>query len=246
MLARLWIEDFAIVDRLDVAFGAGLNVLTGETGAGKSILLDALNTVVGERADVALIRSGAQGLRVCAEFAAPESPSVRQAATELGADTAESLILDRSVSAAGRSTCRVNGRPANVSMVRRLGEALVDLHGQHEHQSLLRVATHLEYLDAYGAEAIGGPRARFVSRYAEWTALRDQRERLLVSERERRQRADLLRFQVQEIEGARLSADETRRHRVPRTTWGGPWPSFAPCVPMTRVCWSGRPPSSRP
>ncbi|HQK93146.1 MAG TPA: DNA repair protein RecN [Armatimonadota bacterium] len=208
MLVRLWIEDFAIVDRLDVTFGGGLNVLTGETGAGKSILLDALNTVLGERADVALVRSGAPGLRVCAEFEAPSSPEVREAAHELGADTTESLILDRSISAAGRSTCRVNGRPANVSMVRRLGEALVDLHGQHEHQSLLRVATHLEYLDAYGADAIGSLRAGFAARYAEWTALRDQRERLLVSERERRQRADLLRFQVQEIESAQVSADE--------------------------------------
>ncbi|MFN7016993.1 MAG: AAA family ATPase, partial [Fimbriimonadales bacterium] len=153
MLHALHIENLAIIDRLEVHFEAGLNALTGETGAGKSILVDALNLALGERADPTLIRAGADKLRVNAVFELPDDPELRALLDELGVEPEEGLLyLSREVHAGGRSGARINGQPVPLSTVQAIGERLVDLHGQHEHQSLLNPSRHLEFLDRWLGE----------------------------------------------------------------------------------------------
>jgi len=206
----LWIENFAIVDQLEVPLVPGLNVLTGETGAGKSIVVDSINAVVGERADVTNVRSGAKGLRVCAEVDVSHAETAKAGCADLGVepDDGGTVILDRSVSEAGRSTCRVNGRPATVTMLRELGEYLVDIHGQHAHQTLLRPGTHMSFLDEHGGGAIGGLAQEFAAAYADLRSLLERRDALRIDERELRQREELLRFQVGDIDAAGVSPAE--------------------------------------
>ncbi|MFQ3611830.1 MAG: AAA family ATPase, partial [Fimbriimonadales bacterium] len=151
MLCYLRIENLAIIDTVEIEFAPGLNVLTGETGAGKSILLDALGLVLGERADPTMVRTGAERLRVNAVFQA--HPSLQASLQELGIEPEEERIyLMREVQAGGRSTARINGQPVPLSTLKALGELLVDLHGQHEHQSLLKSASHLDFLDRWLGE----------------------------------------------------------------------------------------------
>ena len=158
MLRSLAIRDFVIVDRLELEFEAGFTVLTGETGAGKSILVDALALVLGERADPVVVRQGAERAEITAEFElAAASPLTRWLEErELAADGA--CLLRRVIDSSGRSRGFINGTPATVAQLREAGEFLVDIHGQHEHQSLVRPAAQLELLDAYGgleAQAAG-------------------------------------------------------------------------------------------
>jgi DNA repair protein RecN (Recombination protein N) len=143
MLHALHIENLAIIDRLEVAFEAGFNALTGETGAGKSILIDALNLALGERADASLIRAGADRLRVNAVFELPDDPDLQAHLAELGVEPEDGLLyLSREVQANGRSLARINGQPAPMSALKAIGDRLIDLHGQHEHQSLLKPSSH--------------------------------------------------------------------------------------------------------
>ena len=151
MLQSLSIRDVVLIDRLDIAFAPGLTVLTGETGAGKSILLDSLGLALGARAESGLLRSGATQFSVAAEFAPPASHPVHAILAEQGLDAAETLILRRVVSADGRSRAFVNDQPASVGLLRRLGETLVEIHGQFESHTLLDVATHRTVLDAFAA-----------------------------------------------------------------------------------------------
>ncbi|MDE2273322.1 MAG: AAA family ATPase, partial [Gammaproteobacteria bacterium] len=140
MLTRLAIRDFAIIDRMELDLAAGLSVLTGETGAGKSIFVDALGLVLGDRADVDVIRVGAERAEIGAEFDTDKLPAVRTwlDAHELAADGA--CILRRVIGRDGRARGQINGRGVPLQLLRELGEQLVDIHGQHEHQSLLRPA----------------------------------------------------------------------------------------------------------
>lgn len=209
MLARLWIENFAIVDQVELLLSPGFNVLTGETGAGKSILIDAISLVLGDRADSTNVRTGAEGLRACAEFLLPSDPAFSQLVADLlGTDEDEAIVLDRAVSSAGRSVCRINGRPATVSMLKDFGEALVDIHGQHEHQSLLRAGKHIDFLDGHAGEKVLAMRERFARLCSALDELVRRRDSLRGNERELRQREDLLRFQVNEINAASVSVEE--------------------------------------
>ncbi len=209
MLHTLHIENLAIIDRLEVSFAAGLNALTGETGAGKSILLDALNLALGERADPTLIRTGADKLRVNAVFLAPNDPDLHALLSELGVDLEEGMLyLSREVQAGGRSLARVNGQPTPLSTLKAIGERLVDLHGQHEHQSLLKPSSHLEFLDRW----LGEPALRQREQVAQAVQALRRAERelheLTERAREREQMLDLYRFQVDEIRQANLQAGE--------------------------------------
>ncbi|MFN4034294.1 MAG: AAA family ATPase, partial [Fimbriimonadales bacterium] len=209
MLHMLHIENLAIIDRLEVSFAAGLNALTGETGAGKSILLDALNLALGERADPTLIRAGAEKLRVNAVFQVPNDPDLHALLSELGVDLEEGMLyLSREVQAGGRSLARVNGRPTPLSTLKAIGERLVDLHGQHEHQSLLKFSSHLEFLDRW----LGEPALRQREQVAQAVQALRRAERelqeLTARAREREQMLDLYRFQVDEIRQANLQAGE--------------------------------------
>ena len=149
MLLTLSVRDFVVVETLDLDFGPGFTVLTGETGAGKSILIDALQLALGERADAGVIREGAQRSEVAAEFRADEGSALWLADAGLSGDD-DVVLLRRTVDAAGRSRAFINGSPVTLAQLRELGERLVDIHGQHAHQSLLRPAAQLQLLDEHG------------------------------------------------------------------------------------------------
>lgn len=210
MLAELTIRDFAIIDRLSVEFGPGFNVLTGETGAGKSIVIDALGATLGERTGSDVVRAGAQTARVDAAF--DLSKLTREARArldalfeEIGVPLEEDLlVLTREVSTAGRSTARIAGRLSPVGSLQRVGELLVDIHGQSDHISLVRPAEQLNLLDRWA----GVSRAEMTAGVARLRALRREATRLLADSRDLARRVDLLQFQIDEIRGANLSPGE--------------------------------------
>lgn len=210
MLLELAITDFAIIDELRIPFEPGLNVLTGETGAGKSIVIDALGAVLGERVGADVVRTGSRGARVEATFdliSALQRPEVAAMLDELGVESEDGIvILRREIAAGGRSTARINGRAATAGMLARLGGLLVDIHGQSDHLSLLRASEHLDVLDRYAG--LGAERAAFAALVKEWRAVRDRIEAITTGARDRAQRIDLLDYQIGEIEFAALRPGE--------------------------------------
>lgn len=209
MLVELHIENVAIVDRLNLRFGPGLIALTGETGAGKSILIDAISLALGDRADTNLIRQGCDQATVTAVFDVRHCPVATSIADEIGIEPEDgSLFLSRELSANGRSGARINGRPAPISSLKKLAEALVDLHGQHEHQSLFRVASHLELLDDW----LGAPAVELKHKVRELYLAKQSIEaeiaELTQTGVERERALDLLRYQAEEIEAANLTPGE--------------------------------------
>jgi DNA repair protein RecN (Recombination protein N) len=207
MLVELRIRDYAVVEDLTLDLGPGLNVLTGETGAGKSIIVGALSLLLGERASASLVRTGAERATVEAVFDLTSMPDVRRVLDEQGfrADD-DLLILRREVAVAGRSRAWVNGSPATASVVGDIGRALVDLHGQHEHQTLLRSADQRSILDAFGGAL--DVAARVSALHAEQQTRRAALEEHEQRVREIETRADFLRFQLDEIDGARVEPAE--------------------------------------
>ena len=206
MLRSLSIRDFVIVDRLELEFSAGFTVLTGETGAGKSILIDALAMVLGQRADPVVVRAGAERAEVSAEFDLPRGELARWLAdNELSGDD-DGLLVRRVIEPSGRSRGYLNGRAATLAQLREAGEFLVDIHGQHQHQSLLRPAAQRELLDGYGDLAACA--AKVAGLYRTWQQRRASRAALetnaaaFAAERER------LEWQVRELEGLKLKPGE--------------------------------------
>ncbi len=201
MLCQLRIENLAIIDTVEIEFSPGFNVLTGETGAGKSILLDALGLVLGERADPAMVRTGADRLRVNAIFQV--SPDLHESLVELGVEPEEGLLyLAREVQAGGRSTARINGQPVPLTVLKSLGERLVDLHGQHEHQSLLKASSHLEFLDRWLGEPALSLRQQVSETVSALSRARAELAEITERAREREQMRDLYQFQLNEIRHA--------------------------------------------
>ncbi len=209
MLTELRIENFAIIDKLDLRMGPGLITFTGETGAGKSIIIDAMGTLLGSRADTTMIRAGAEQANIEGSFYLSDEvrvPVNTILEREALLDDPEYLTLGREIRKQGRSVARVNGRSVSVALLRELGEFLVDVHGQSEHLSLLRVRHHIELLDRFAGveellEAYGGT-------YRRLNQVRGELARLRQAARDSARRADLLSYQIDEIEGARLQADE--------------------------------------
>lgn len=211
MLQRLCIRNIALIEELEMEFGEGLHVLTGETGAGKSILIDAVNLVLGERGRGELIRYGAQKARVEAEFSVPgDNAALLGALSDNGLESEDGmLILSRELTASGKSVCRVNGALVTLSTLRAVSEHLVDIHGQHAHQALLDPQKHLRFLDACAGAAQLAPLKRELGEAAaEYRALLKKSSRTLMSDAERERERDLLLYQIQEIEAAGLSAQE--------------------------------------
>jgi DNA repair protein RecN (Recombination protein N) len=210
MLTELTITNFAIIDELLLRFMPGFNVLTGETGAGKSIIIDAVSLMLGGRADSTFIRTGSKRAFVEGIFHLD-----RQLATQINpileregleGDTPEVLVLGREIRATGRNYCRVNGRTVNLSLLEGISQALVDIHGQGEHLSLLRVRAHQRFLDRFGG--LEAPREALAQEVRELHALRNELNTLLRDEQELARRVDQLTYQVQEIEAARLQPAE--------------------------------------
>jgi DNA repair protein RecN (Recombination protein N) len=208
MLRELTIRNVAVIEELTVALVPGLNVLTGETGAGKSILIDALQLVLGARGSESLLRSGAEEAAVEAAFdAGPGSRAMELLEAEgIAVEPGEPIVLRRQLFRDGRTKAYAGGRLTSVATLRAMGECLVDIHGQHPGQLLLDPRRHRELLDGYAGVAEEARAYR--ERYGAWQALRREREALLSAERERAQRQDLLEFQRREIEAARLTIGE--------------------------------------
>lgn len=210
MLAELNIRDFAIIDTLDLRFGPGFNVLTGETGAGKSIIIDAVSLLLGGRGETSLVRSGApqatiEGtFRLDAESRSAIEPLLEQDGLE--GDEPGILLLSREIRREGRNVCRVNGRAVTLKVLESIGQHLVDIHGQTEHLSLMRVREHLDLLDRYGE--LWPLREETAASVQALRAVRRELGDLRRDERELARRMDLLRYQVDEIEAARLESGE--------------------------------------
>jgi DNA repair protein RecN (Recombination protein N) len=208
MLRELSIKNVAVIDTLTVPFLPGLNVLTGETGAGKSILIDALQLVLGARSSEDLLRSGTDEAVVEAAFDVPADPGARAALEAEGftVEPGEYLILRRHVFRDGKSKAYVGGRLTPAATLRTLGESLVDIHGQHPGQPLLDPRRHREFVDAYAG--IVGEVGAYREHFGGWQGLRRETEALVTAERERARRTELLEFQRRELEGVHLEPGE--------------------------------------
>ena len=214
MLRELTVRNLAVIESVAVPFGPGLNVLTGETGAGKSILIDALTLLLGERAQTDAIRAGAEAATIAALFEVEPKGPVAALLGELGYASEEPLILRRELSRAGRSRAFVNDAPATLALLERLGEALVELHGQHEHQALLRPARHLDLLDGYAG--LLPLREDLRRRYEEWATLEAELAGLSEADADRARREGLARTAIEEIDAARVAPGEEEELRVER------------------------------
>jgi DNA repair protein RecN (Recombination protein N) len=213
MLRELRLRNFAVVESVTVPFAPGLNVLTGETGAGKSMLIDALVLIRGSRAQADVIRADADTATVEAVFELGAAAGAREAleGAGLAPDDNNEVVVRRELARSGRHRAFVNDSPVTVGLLERLGDALVEVHGQHEHQRLLEPARQLELLDRF-AEAEEAC-ARVSALHARHRAARDEAERMRGAERDRAQREDLLRFQVGELDAARLRPGEEEELR---------------------------------
>ena len=206
MLSHLLITNFAIISHLEIQFKPGLNVLSGETGAGKSIIINAVNLILGGRASADLIRTGADEARVEALFTLPESNSLKEVLRELGFPSGEDLLIKRHISREGRNRIMINGSMATLQTLSRVGIALMSISGQHEHQVLLKPDNHLFLLDDFGS--LSHERLSVNDLFQRFKNLKGNRQNLEREIREREERQDLARFQREEIEKAKLRSCE--------------------------------------
>ena len=205
MLSLLHIENIAVISQADITFGEGFNVLTGETGAGKSIVIDAIGAIIGQRTSRDLIRTGAKSAQVSAVFRdLPELAWFREQG--IFPDENGELLVERSIQADGKNVCRVNGRPLLVTQLRELGCQLLNIHGQHDRQQLLDEGCHLDYLVSFGATQ--PQREAFFQRYDRVRQLRGELDRLEMDEGEKARRLDTLNYQIEELERAQLQDGE--------------------------------------
>lgn len=207
MLCQLSIENIALIEQLRLELKDGLNILSGETGAGKSIIIDSLNFVLGERADKSLIRYGCDYASVEAVFENYQTDQVTSYLNDFGIECEEVLVIRRKMTVEGRNECRINGRIATLSTLKGLTELLVDIHGQHEHQSLLKSANHIKLLDDIGTDSISQPKSDVSTLYSEYTHLKKEFSRFGNAD-ERERRLDILHFQLDEIEKADVKDGE--------------------------------------
>lgn len=203
MLSLLHIENIAVIECADISFDAGFNVLTGETGAGKSIVIDAISAILGERAYRDMIRTGMNKASVRAVFTqVPKLSWFEENGVEYDSET----VIQREVFLDGKNICRVNGALVSVSILRKLGIQLINIHGQHDSASLFDEANHLTFLDAFADH--GQLISNYAEKYAEVSALQREIDRISMDEGEKLRRMETLRFQIEEIEKADLEADE--------------------------------------
>jgi DNA repair protein RecN (Recombination protein N) len=207
MLSSLHIENIAVIEKSDIELGTGLNILTGETGAGKSIVIDAINAVLGERVSKDIVRTGSDKACVIAVFTNISDRNCKLL-DELGypVDDDGSLLIQRIISAEGKGSCRINGQPSTISILRTIGRTLVNIHGQHENQSLLSPDSHLFYLEQIGD--LASLHEEYKSAYEIMNKIKQQLEQSRMDEGLKARRIDMLQFQIDEIESAQLRLGE--------------------------------------
>jgi DNA repair protein RecN (Recombination protein N) len=206
VLSQVRVRNYAVIDEVELELGDGMTVLSGETGAGKSILVDALGLVLGDRADAGAVRHGADRAEIAVTFELAALPSVRDWLAEQDLDEGDECVLRRVISREGRSRAYVNGHPAPLQTLRRLGEQLVEIHGQHEHQTLTRSAVQRDILDAYGG--LDAETAAVAEAYADWRSAAERLAELEARQAQRDERVDLLRYQLRELESLGLEDGE--------------------------------------
>jgi len=210
MLQEITIRNFALIDAARLALAPGLNILTGETGAGKSILIDAVEIALGGRASSDIVRTGTDQAVIDVVFDIMDNPDLRQQVAGMGLGDPEDpvLIVSREIPLDGRSTCRVNGRTITLSALREITQHLIDIHGQHEHQSLLKPERHVDLLDAFGGPEAARLRAEVARTHRAWQETLEEIRDLAGDEPGRGRQLDLLRHQAGEIEQAQLKPGE--------------------------------------
>ena len=204
MLELLHIENIAIIEAADIEFAPGFNALTGETGAGKSIVIDSLSAVLGQRTSRELIRTGAEKAFVSAAFSGMAPELTKELGIQPEADG--TLLLQREIQTDGKNVCRVNGRPVTVGQLRALGARLLNIHGQHDGQQLLDEEQHIVYLDSFGrVESLA---ITYAEKYKNFTDIRRQIGALQMDEAEKARRVDTLQYQIEELRRAKLKSGE--------------------------------------
>ncbi|MBC1377534.1 DNA repair protein RecN [Listeria innocua] len=213
MLQEMTIKNFAIIESLSLTFQEGMTVLTGETGAGKSIIIDALGLLVGGRGSTDFIRHGEERLELQGLFAlAEDNLACRNALLENGIDASDDMVvLERSLFRSGKNSCRINGKLVTTVLLRQIGSKLIDIHSQHEHQELMNEEFHLSLLDRFAADKIKPALTKYQTNFKEYQTILREWQNWTKNERELAQRLDMLRFQQQEIENANLQAGEEDR-----------------------------------
>ena len=213
MLSSLKIENVAVIEKAQAQFTAGLNVLTGETGAGKSILIDSINAILGNRTSRDLVRTGAAKACIWATFT-DLSPRTCALLEEAGYEAEDELLLYREISAEGKGGCRINGMPATAAVLREIGGSLINIHGQHDSQSLTNPARHLALLDTFAQDQ--AQLEEYQTLYRRLIRVKRQMDALEMDETEKQRRIEVLQFQLQEIEEARLQPGEEEQLQARR------------------------------
>ncbi|MCL7746154.1 DNA repair protein RecN [Halalkalibacter alkaliphilus] len=220
MLIELSIRHFAIIDELTVQFEKGLTVLTGETGAGKSIIIDAIGLLLGGRGSAEYVRHGEKRAEIEGLFIVEDDHPIIEKAIEFGIDAQDSMfILRRNITSQGKSICRVNGKLVTLAILREIGQALVDIHGQHEHQALMQPEEHISMLDGYASKALTDTFKEYQMLFNRAQQLQKQVLSLSENEQELAQKTDLFQYQLEEIEQAKLVPEEdvhlmNERHKL--------------------------------
>lgn len=214
MLRELNIENVAVIEKATVSFGAGLNILTGETGAGKSILIDSINAILGNRTTRDIVRSGAQKAVIWAEFSDIGS-RVSRLLCEQGYEGEDVLILHREITVDGKSVCRINGRPATAQTVRDICSGLINIHGQHDNQELLNPERHIHIIDGFAS--LKDEVEAFGELYDRLSHIKEEMDKLTMDEAQKERRIDLLSYQIDEIEKAELVDGEEDELAARRT-----------------------------
>ncbi|WP_377888580.1 DNA repair protein RecN [Alkalihalobacillus sp. R86527] len=209
MLAELSIRNFAIIEAVTVSFDRGLTVLTGETGAGKSIIIDAIGLLVGGRGSAEFVRYGTKKAEIEGLFHIDENHPSIQKLEDVGIEVLDDMVvLRRDISSSGKSICRVNGKLVTLGILREIGQSLIDIHGQHEHQDLMQPDKYLSLLDNFGERSIGPALEEYRDIYSRYKKLREQLKHLTENEQQMAQRLDLIQYQLEEISKAELIPNE--------------------------------------
>ena len=201
MLSEITIQNVAVIEKATVQFKEGFTALTGETGAGKSIMIDSINAILGNRTSRDIVRNGASKASIWANFQ-NVSPLVKQVLEQAGYECDGDLLLQREINTEGKSVCRINGAPATAAILREVCSGLINIHGQHDNQSLLNPAKHIELLDEFAGNA--GLLENYKEKFDEFLSIQKQIRDLSMNESEKQRKLDLLRFEWQEIEQANL------------------------------------------